>query len=747
MKLEGAYIRNISHMVCAKEKDTEVKPLKVKIPYYQRPYQWGETQIRNLIYDFEKNGELNKDNRSYFVGAVVLVTDPNRNSVPELIDGQQRVTTVFLLNYIKYLLLSSKIDVLLEQKEVMSVQKEMGKWLQCYERLVGTTKVEEYKRMALNLERELTRWVNEWDDDILDKCRREYKTTVGLPMEKDLANIELYMTEWKKARASVLKKEQFAIEYSRKSLNEKLTIALENVSIVFSSSYVPKFEKSYTGEDDIVKQYINAMEWIYHALENTKKVQYAKDPLDKVSSYVEVIDEMLDNLEFCVIVSEETDDAYTLFEVLNDRACKVSDISLIKNQYLKRYCLTTENEDKDDNVEKIDELWGNIFDDDISNTRVSKISYFATVYLTGNKDLDNKNNPKFRYAIEKYLDQYSEYSFEQLQADINVYEMIRIIVKEWLSKSKDTKKSIDSENRLDKSITYRTLQATNAFGYDAVLAAEVCLILRKYMELYEEPVEMEKYRVYLKALFEDKDHANATFEDIHNWFFDMWKVLFWSKDYSCPRKLAQDIISKAWRNNKTFPVCSINSQLNAELAEEFEKWFEEWKYSSNSTDKYRLKVLFLQLMHMQKEEKKLVYKETSTVFNTSEKIQLDHLDAQNPKDVYKGAYYEPGVGTVRGTVIQGIGNIMILDQPSNNSKDNVPLQKALKYYNGFSNHWLVEEIKELLEDEDNHKKFLMGTEEILVPKEKFFIDRKNRLKTYFKTILDNKDIKNKEFPI
>lgn len=41
MKLEGAYIRNILHMICAKEKETEIKPLKIKIPYYQRPYEWG----------------------------------------------------------------------------------------------------------------------------------------------------------------------------------------------------------------------------------------------------------------------------------------------------------------------------------------------------------------------------------------------------------------------------------------------------------------------------------------------------------------------------------------------------------------------------------------------------------------------------------------------------------------------------------------------------------------------------------
>lgn len=744
MKLEGAYIRDILH-ICAK--DTESRPLKVNIPYYQRPYQWGEKEITNLILDFEKNLELNKEDNSYFVGAVVLVSDPNRSCLPDLIDGQQRVTTVFLLNYIKYLLLMSEIDVLLEQRSVIFLQKKMERWVQCYGRLVGTKKVEEFQALAVTLEEELTKWLSEQDERIIDNCRKKYKTTVGLPINKDLSNMELYMAEWKKERARVMKNEEFAIQYSRTSLNHKLAEVLESVAIVFSSSYAPEFRVCYSGADDIVKQYIDAMEWIYHALTDTKKVRNAKTPLEKVSSYIEVIDEMLDNLEFCVIVSQETDDAYTLFEVLNDRACKVSDISLIKNQYLKRYCLTTEDLDKDNRVEKMDELWGNIFDDDISSARVSKISYFATVYLTGNQDLDNKNNPKFRYAIEKYLEQYAEYSFEQLQADVKVYEMIRVIVKDWLSKSKDTKRSIISENMLDQSITYRTLQATNAFGYDAVLVAEVCLILKKYMELNQGPVVMEEYRQYLNQLFGDKDHTNADFSDIHDWFFEMWKVLFWAKDHSCPRKVAQDIISKASRKSETFPVCSINSQLKAALEEDFEKWFEEWKYSSNAADKYRVKVLLLHLMHMQKEDKKLVYREINTVFKHPDKIQLDHLDAQNPQEVYEGAYYEPGVGKARGDMIQGIGNMMILDQTSNNSKDNLPLKKALKFYSGFSNHWLVTEIIELLEDEKNHKKFLIGKEEIVVPEERFFIERKRRLKTYFKAILNNSHIKNKDLPI
>lgn len=745
MNLEGAYLRNIFKMICEKEKEEEAKPLKVKIPYYQRPYEWEERHIKNLIIDYEKNSELKKEDPSYFVGSVVLVSDPSRKEIPLVIDGQQRVTTVFLLNYIKYLLHISKIDDLLEKHRGVRLSREMDNMVRCYKYLVGTNKVNELQELASELDSELEKWDLERDESILDRYRAEYKKKVGLPIGKDLANLNLYMTQWKSARARAMKNEEFAIEYSRKSLNDKLAEALRNVAIVFSSSYTPRFETSYLGEDAIVKQYINAMNWIFSALENTKKVRAVKEPLEKVDCYIEIINDMLKNLEFCVIVSAETDDAYTLFEVLNDRSCKVSDISLIKNKYLKRYCVTTDDKNEDENIEEIDELWGSIFDDSIIEKKVGKISYFATVYLTGNQTLDDKNNPKYREEIEKYLNHYSKYSFEQLKADIKVYEMIREIVKE-LPETTGMNKSIENENSMEKSVTYRTLQATNAFGYTGVLVAEVCLILRKYMELHPEPVDIDKYKQYLKELFWDKDHKKHDFEDIHHWFFEMWKVLFLAKDSTKPRKIAQDIISKSYRESTTFPVCSISSQIKADIDKEFESWFEDWKYS-DARSKYRVKVLFLHLVHMKKDGGKLVCKEINLKFNNPNKIQLDHLDAQKPQFNFQGAYYESEVGKMRETMIQSIGNIMILDQSSNNSKDNVPLQRALGFYDGFSSHWLVTEIKELLEDVSNHRKFMIGTEEILVPNEKFFVERKNRLKMYFKAILNNGDMKNTELSI
>ncbi|WP_010245809.1 DUF262 domain-containing protein [Acetivibrio cellulolyticus] len=63
------------------------------VPIYQRNYAWNETQIEQLIEDIESS------NRDYFLGN--LIVNQTDNNVYEVIDGQQRLTTLYLLE--KYL--------------------------------------------------------------------------------------------------------------------------------------------------------------------------------------------------------------------------------------------------------------------------------------------------------------------------------------------------------------------------------------------------------------------------------------------------------------------------------------------------------------------------------------------------------------------------------------------------------------------------------------------------------------------
>jgi uncharacterized protein with ParB-like and HNH nuclease domain len=64
-----------------------------QVPDYQRPYSWGDDQVEQLWDDLYSAFEENQPN--YFLGPVILA--PTRGGYSEIIDGQQRLTTLTVL--------------------------------------------------------------------------------------------------------------------------------------------------------------------------------------------------------------------------------------------------------------------------------------------------------------------------------------------------------------------------------------------------------------------------------------------------------------------------------------------------------------------------------------------------------------------------------------------------------------------------------------------------------------------------
>ena len=68
------------------------------IPEYQRPYAWTDEQVETLFEDLWEftvsNGGTEREG-SYFLGSIVSYE--NDNGEQEIIDGQQRITSLFLL--------------------------------------------------------------------------------------------------------------------------------------------------------------------------------------------------------------------------------------------------------------------------------------------------------------------------------------------------------------------------------------------------------------------------------------------------------------------------------------------------------------------------------------------------------------------------------------------------------------------------------------------------------------------------
>nr|WP_246594241.1 DUF262 domain-containing protein [Evansella tamaricis] len=71
------------------------------VPNYQREYVWQQEQVNRLLEDImEAKGEFPKiDEGDYFIGSIVVCESKNKNesSVLEVIDGQQRLTTIIVI--------------------------------------------------------------------------------------------------------------------------------------------------------------------------------------------------------------------------------------------------------------------------------------------------------------------------------------------------------------------------------------------------------------------------------------------------------------------------------------------------------------------------------------------------------------------------------------------------------------------------------------------------------------------------
>lgn len=72
---------------------------KFVIPLYQRAYVWGESECEELLDDIMNFFETREENDDYFLGSVVMYKE---NNLQNLIDGQQRTTTLSLLIRVLY---------------------------------------------------------------------------------------------------------------------------------------------------------------------------------------------------------------------------------------------------------------------------------------------------------------------------------------------------------------------------------------------------------------------------------------------------------------------------------------------------------------------------------------------------------------------------------------------------------------------------------------------------------------------
>ena len=744
MNLEKARIESIGDVIKNGSKDA--KQLNLNITFYQRPYRWKQERIVDLFSDYIENRQLairdkgdKEKAKQYFLGAVVLVEikDEQNYCEYEVIDGQQRLTTIFLMNYLKFCLLRCQIEELI-QFNPSNVKQELEMMISCYESFVGKKNAAKIKKMQEKIYQIIDgHGAAAWDIKDIDKILKQYRKAVGLPEKKNLSDLVSYYQACVLANEKFLEKESFCLSYSYGEYTESLREALSKLCIAYSPTQNPDWSNiSYDDEEEW--PYVNRAIDILNEVEDFQN-KYAKKTKSEeiIQSYIEFLNELINKLNVCEIITTKADDAYKLFETLNDRSEGVSDLELMKD-YFYRYYVKTSGESKrqiNSTLVKLDKMWSNSLSSLEKDFRIW-VAYCSTVFITGKKDI--KKTDALTDVINAYLQEATEkgaYKDTDICTDFEVFEKVsRIIMK--ISNGELKNIAFNVENETNASIVKCALAMLLQLEYKAIAAGVGCDILYNY-EKAKSGVSLD---AYLDEIFDDTTcirKYNTLWEEV----CVVWKTSVLSEDYTTPKDYSDALIINRNKNTlatgTTATACvAITPVKQAELQKEFEEWASTWTYRKNVHEKQKIKLLFFHLMlkytynktAVPATEDELIYMTTRpSSFSASVlKQDLDHIEGESTKAGREKEFYKYDDKT-RLNEINSIANMMILDRRSNAKKQNPPMGEGISFYKTNCNpHWLIDEM-EYLYSTYQEKNAVGNT----VPQKDFFDKRAERLLEYF----------------
>lgn len=755
--LDTAEIKDIQSLI------TNDNVLNVRVNFYQRPYRWTAKKVTDLFEDYKDNSVSVKKGGSdeYFIGAVVLVDERKPNDKRtgkkwkyQVVDGQQRLTTLFLFNYLKFILLVKRADEEARSKK-SSYAQSLKSIEKCYKGFIGKNNTKSIEMANNKLIKAFDDANSKGESIALDKLN-EWRQNVGWIADPDIS-LPDYFEKCRNAMQKFLQEESLAITYENDNFNQYFKMGLANIAIKFSNASEAAFceepIESYDENDDTKVEFPYVLR-AYGIFDQIKKLYSEKhsketDPYKKLCGYIDLIDEMLENIKLCMIVTSDEDDAYKLFETLNDRSESVNDLELLKNYFYRAYTQTS-GEKQDDilkNISQLDIRWREIFFK--YEELEPEIFECMAVLFTG--DTSKNTNERKRKIINNYLKEYKSkikpYRYEEINRDFCYMEYIQKILFKIhrMDASKRRKLKDDSmmslfiENDANASIVKRALGLAMNVSYEVVAASLICDVIHNFTN---NALTGATFDAYLNDVFNENE-CKKKYSGLWKDACVLWQVIILSKNYESP-KLLSDILAEECNISKMASPRQVNDQIiqlgpltieEKDVLKEFDEWISEWKYSERD-GKLKIKNLFMHVFlkydfDISTNKLKIVSTILRTYADDAIKQDLDHMEAQTIKKGEENKYFHYK-DSDRKDYTNGLGNMMPLPVAINRGKHNTPLVETIKAFPTEDlNGWIFDEAIDLF---NSNKTTFKGNE---VPNEDFFNKRKDRLIDYFKRVVQN----------
>ena len=325
---------------------------RINIPIYQRAYDWKAQHVDQFLNDVEHHIQNPDENSYQFLGMIVYVNKENKKEI-EIIDGQQRLTTFYLLASILFDWVNYQNST---DRYPNKLDKIMLKNL--------ATQAERIKYMLYTSESIENHYIPDFKDYELGKSDGFWKTKL---YTDNTYKEDKQMTEY-------LLMDITEVDYIKKTSDDTAQINSNPMNTRFRMFNPVKGEKpiikglnlNTSKSRPIVKNHARIQKWLNDSLKRYEKNKEKR--FEFLKSLFSVLREKLKIIPFQTSTHNE---AFTLFEVLNDRGLQVSQADLLKNLCIKKG--KTYSEQKD-----IYNKWQEVIDETLEEN--NKIQFLRTSF-------------------------------------------------------------------------------------------------------------------------------------------------------------------------------------------------------------------------------------------------------------------------------------------------------------------------------------------------------------------------------
>ncbi|WP_025117921.1 DUF262 domain-containing protein [Bacillus sp. H1m] len=257
--------------------------IRYVVPIYQRNYAWTEMQIEQLIEDI--NSSIDDLNKNYFLGN--LIVNQTDNNVYEVIDGQQRLTTLFLLeNYLGMNFVKDSLIFEAREKSNRTLHMinnknngELLEELESVEILAGYQIIENYLKKTKEID----------ENELKKKLEKVFLVRVQVPQGIDLNHyFEIMNTRGEQLELHEIAKAKFLEVLDTE--HDKKTAALIWEKCSDMDSYVqmnfdPKVRKAlFTKDWSSIKDHIDDFDSIRECIPNDEDDKHSAPLIDILKS-------------------------------------------------------------------------------------------------------------------------------------------------------------------------------------------------------------------------------------------------------------------------------------------------------------------------------------------------------------------------------------------------------------------------------------------------------------------------------